>query len=351
MTNSTAPDPETGHDPTTSVEVVVTVRDHYSSTLRTVQSVLATTADHVGVMVVTGASSRRLRSRLQRLCPRRVRLVGPHHHLTANAARQLALHHTRKPWVAFVDNDVIVDAGWLDGLIAVARHHDALATRPVVLQRFVHDGPVTIHESGGTCRIRPGPFGAGLDEHHDLMHASVVAADHITDQPVGMLEYHCALFNRARLLAIGDFDTTIDSQGEHLDLTLRIHQAGEEIWLASGVRVTIEFTWGLTPSDISMFLGRWSPRFNERSRLRFNAKWAITNPDDAPATWGYAATARRQAWMPLTIRLHRLRPRSTPAHLAARLDHIIGRHVANLLVATAPGWRAWRAGSEGQQSP
>ena len=330
----------------TSTTVVVVVRDHYSSTARTVGSILATTDDSTPVIVVAGNMRQRARARLQRLDPNRVRVVGPRQHLVPNVARNIGLDHTTSRFVAFVDNDVIVEDDWLDEMRRVLVRSGATAVRPVNLQRFGTRGTISVHESGGECRIQIGPDGPGLVENHVSMHAPIEAVHGLDDQTVGMLEFHCMLFERPRLMELGGFDPTIESQGEHLDLTLRIRESGGEIRLAARARATVEFAKGVRPTDLGMFWGRWSQEFNERSRERFNAKWGITNPLDAPGTWGYCALARSQIWLPMTTPLHRLIRLSTPTGIAVRLDRFVGPHVASLVLRFAPGWKEWRQGSE-----
>ncbi len=331
------------------VEVVIVARDHYSSTPRTVQAVIDTVDESVQVTLVPGALPSRLLSRLAAKAPGRVRCIGPRHHLIPNAARQIGLEQTSAHFVAFVDNDVIPEPGWLDELVRTAVENRATATRPLLLQRFGNEAHVTIHESGGICAIGTGPNGRTLVEHHRHMNDPVVAAEGMREQPVDLLEFHCVLFNRAELLAIGGFDTTIESQGEHLDVALRIAEHDGSIWLAPGARATVEFQFGLRPTDATFYLGRWSPRLNHRSKLEFNAKWGITDPLDSPSAWGFAHQARALAWMPLGKAAHRVLRRSTPSALAERFDNVLGRHIANGLVAAAPGWRSWRR-SSGRQN-
>ncbi len=95
------------------VEVVIVVRDHYSSTLRTLQAVIATVdrcREHPRLS--PGATPPKVISRLHALAPGRLELIGPRHHLIPNEARQLALEQASAPYVAFVDNDVVPEH-WL----------------------------------------------------------------------------------------------------------------------------------------------------------------------------------------------------------------------------------------------
>lgn len=333
----------------TASEVVIVVRDHYSSTQRSLSAVLATTPAPVKVVVVAGNMSCRRRTALLGSDPERVRIVGPRCHLVPNVARSIGLTETTGRLVAFIDNDVVVEPGWFEELHRVWHQTRAAAVRPVILQRFGEHGETTVHESGGECSIGHGAKGRSLIDTHEHMHSPLAVTDELCDQPVGLLEFHCVLFDRMQLADLGGFDTTIESQGEHLDATLRIRNAGKSIWLASAAQATVEFARGVRPADFAMFLGRWSPMFNERSRRTFNAKWGITDPDDSPDTWAYAEVARRQVWLPLSTMIHRAIRRSSPAGIAIRIDRVVGRHIADLVVRVAPGWRSWRRTAESLQ--
>jgi GT2 family glycosyltransferase len=322
--------------------VVIVVRDHYSSTPRTVQAVIATVDPSVSITLVPGATPPKMISELHALAPGRLRLIGPRHHLIPNAARQLALEQASAPYVAFVDNDVVLEPGWLEALVRTATDHNATAARPLILQRFGTDTHLTIHESGGDCEIVAGPRGRSLIEQHRHMNEPLNAAKDLRCETVALLEFHCVLFDRSKLLAIGGFDRTIESQGEHLDVSLRIAEHAGSIWLVPEALATVEFRHGLRAMDTTLYLGRWSSRLNRRSQAAFNSKWGITNPHDSPSTWAFAKHSRSLAWIPLARAAHCVIRRSSPSGLAHRFDRLIGRHLADAIIATGPGWKSWR---------
>jgi GT2 family glycosyltransferase len=322
------------------VTVVVVVRDHYAPTLRTVGAILETVARDVPLLVVAGGMPRSDRQQLESLD--RVRVIGPRHHVMANTARNLALRYVTTPLVAFIDNDAVPERNWLTSLIETLETHNATAVTALVMERFGPSGVQRIHSSGGNCHIEETTAGRRFVERHRHLHAPAEMAAGLAVEQIHLLEFHCALYDRGKLTAIGAFDEQLEAQSEHLDLTLRIEQVGGSIWLDPRARVTVEFPTSLGWRDVSMYMGRWSQTVNRRSHSRFISKWDLTDDHGLDSLWRYAALSRSYPLLRLAGWVQRMARRWTPEGISQRMDRYAGRYIAEVLLRTSPGWRDWR---------
>lgn len=326
--------------PASKVTAVVVVRDHYAPTLHTVNAIVDSVPADVPVIVVAGGMPRAARHRLESLD--RVSVIGPRHHLMPNTARNLALEQVTTPLVAFVDNDTVPDRNWLAPLVETLEAHGATAVMPLVMERFEPHGTQRIHLSGGECRIEQTPAGPQFIERHRHLHASPALAAELVVEQIHLLEFHCALYHCERLQAVGAFDERIEAQGEHLDLTLRIHQAGGSIWLDPRTRATVAFPTSLGWRDMAMYLGRWSATVNRRSRANFVEKWQLHDVRWPESIWGFAGVARSYPLLRVARVIQRMTRRWTPEGIAWRMDRYGGQLLAELLLRLSPGWRQWR---------
>jgi GT2 family glycosyltransferase len=322
---------------TADVEIIMVPRERYAPTVDAIEAVTATAPDGVRLVVVRGGMPRDVVRSISRLRRTQVDIVGPHRHLAPNAARSIGLAHTSARYVIFVDNDIAPSPMWVEPLLRTAAECDAWAVRPLVLQEV--RGRVTVHESGGDCHLeRRGSFTTLVETHRHLgMAADAVPA--LTRERVELFEFHTVLFDRARLVALGGPDERMLSQGDHLDLALRVNAAGGSIWLEPRSGVTYGIPERVGIRDLPFFLGRWSPSWNAASRRALSLKHGVDDPGDPYRTWGYPESHRTYAWVPLGRTASAVSGHSTPLVLAARFDRFAGRHLAELSLRMSPRWR------------
>ena len=141
-------------------------------------------------------------------------------------ARNRAVREATAEWIAFLDDDVVVDRGWLDGLAeALIANPDAGAvTGPVLPLELETRAQILFEQIGGFGgnfdRVRFGPALAGMPTY---------------PCGAGMFGAGCNMvFSRRILIDLGGFDDALDTGaplpgGGDLDMFYRVVRAGHPL--------------------------------------------------------------------------------------------------------------------------
>ena len=319
------------------VEIVVVPRERYAPTLETLRHVVATVGNDVAVTLVRGGMPDRMVSAVRALYDGRVVVIGPARHLAPNAARHIGLAASSARFVVFVDNDVVTTPGWFEPLVDAANATGAWVVRPLVLQRVA--GVESVHEAGGDCHLAHSGATTTLVDLHRYQGRTLAEIGPLHGESVELFEFHTVLFDREKLLALGGPDEAMRSQGDHLDLVLRVHAAGGLVWFEPASRVVYVIPDHLAVRDLPFFLGRWSPAWNRASERAFFAKHGVNDRTDPYETWRYPDAHRAYAWLRIGRPVAKLVRRPIADGVARRFDRFVGRHIAQVVQRTAPRWQ------------
>jgi GT2 family glycosyltransferase len=263
----------------TTTTVVVIGREAFSPTEQTVRRIVAETPPPRRLVVVDGGSPRRIARRLESLARELdFTLVRSDAVLSAPEARNLGLAHVTTEFVAFVDNDLIVAAGWLEGLERCARETGAAFVSPVVL--WGPTGLDEVHFAGGTCHIVDDGGSRRLEDIGHRMHQPLSVVAKLRREPIELIELHCILARWACLDQLGAFDEAYLAGRDETDLSLEAARRGWSVWLEPAVVVGYPSPKHLRPSDYLYYLPRWSDAWWNRSLLAFRQKWGVENERD-----------------------------------------------------------------------
>jgi hypothetical protein len=220
--------------------------------------------------------------------------------LWPGVARNLALAHVDTPFVAFIDNDVVVETGWLGKLLAAAQETGAALVGPLYL---VSDGvgEARIHMAGGTLARVATPSGTALHERHDRLDAPLAERAQLTRTACDFVEYHCMLARTDFLRRAGPLSEDIVCVHEHIDVALAAKAAGLAVVFEPAAAVTQYVDAPYALADLPFHRWRWRREAVDASLAAFAAKWNVT--DDGEATRGVRAfvdglTARRDPLVP-----------------------------------------------------
>jgi GT2 family glycosyltransferase len=274
------------------VTLVVTQRERMMRSEMSLENVLADQSEPFKLIYVDGGAPEPVRAYLER----RVAEVGGvlirrDEWLWPSIGRNLAMPHVDTPYVAFIDNDLVVEPGWLRKLVAAAEETGAALVGPIYL---ISDGvsEPRIHMAGGTVTRVETPAGIALHERHDKLNAPVAERSQLKRTPVDFLEYHCVLARTDFLRRTGPLSEEIVCVHEHIDIALEAAKAGLPVILEPAAAVNQHAYAPYALSDIAFHRWRWQCEAAESSLAAFCAKWNLT--DDGKAMEGIRGFVRGQ---------------------------------------------------------
>ncbi len=265
--------------------VIVTQRERFGMTEESLEDLYRHIDKDVEVIIVDGNSPARVARYLRgQQAERGFTLLRTDHFLTPNQARNLGLSAASAKYVVFVDNDVLYTPGWLDAMIECAEETGAAVVAPLTCQGIPAHSQ--IHHAGGTYAVGDiDGFVANGDGRRAFDEVMIAHGEPRSDwdgrlerQVTGMCEFHCVLARRDIFDKIGPLDEELLSTKEHIDFSMAVRAAGEEVWFEPSSVVTYVFPCRARPlntEDWPFFALRWSSSYGQRSLERLIDKWQL----------------------------------------------------------------------------
>jgi glycosyltransferase involved in cell wall biosynthesis len=225
---------------------------------------------------------------------RKFKIVRHDEWIAPTLARKQALAEVRTKYVAFVDNDVLVDRGCLEKLVACAEETGAAMVCPLYLQAGGGLEP-TIHMAGGVHSWSDGPGSDLIGDAHRLEGAPMAHAATLRRERIDYGEYHYILVRMDLLARSGAISDEVLLVHEHIDLALFARQQGMDVVLEPAARIVHVCFEPRQLMDVEFFRRRWDPEACEQSLHAFGRKWL--KPDRLGAiepTFGYAERRLRE---------------------------------------------------------
>ena len=264
--------------PATS-SIIVTQRERFDTTIESLESLLSTIPADTRLIYVDAGSPKSVARELARTAAEHdFLLLRADKFLAPNEARNLAIPYVTTDFVAFVDNDLVFEPGWLERLTACAQETGAWLVNPVIVQQGKHG--LVLHMIGGECEITEDQGRRRFREDHSAIGQPIDDMPALDRQRTGFVEFHCVLVSRPAMEACFPLDEELRSSRDHCDLTLGALAHGGEIWLEPSVTVTQMLKPDRLPaSDRRFYALRWSDAWNRRSLAQFREKWDL-DPED-----------------------------------------------------------------------
>ncbi|GAP96217.1 glycosyltransferase family 2 protein [Leptolyngbya sp. NIES-2104] len=206
---------EISHRP--SLTVAICTKDRPEQLARCLNSLLKVQSDQVEIVVIDNAPSDDRTQKLVATLPTVRYVQEPKAGL--NFARNRALEVANTELLAFLDDDVVVDRLWLDGLItAWAENPDAAAWTGLVLPYELETESQILFESRGG-------FGRGFEK---IRYGQILPGNSLYPCGAGIFGAGCNMaFRRDILLKLDGFDEALDTGaplpgGGDLDIFYRI---------------------------------------------------------------------------------------------------------------------------------
>jgi GT2 family glycosyltransferase len=313
------------------VTIVVVPRERWSFAERSLASIHAHTARPYELVYVSAGTPEPVRSAIAAAVRRHGdRMVSSDEILTPNQTRNLGARHVTTEYTVFIDNDVIVEPGWLERLVRCADETGGWIVGPLYCIGW--PAGQRIHMAGGVAHItEDGGRRHMHDEHIHIDELRAQVAPSLRLSPSEQVEFHCMLVRTEALAKLGPLDEELLSLAEHLDVCMLARAAGGGVWFEPAAVVTYVPMKLLRAIDVPLFRRRWSNDWNRRSIERFGAKWRLAADDpwrQQQLEWG--AMHRCEAQTRSKVLRVLLGPRRGYA-ISRRLDKILERFDGGLV--------------------
>ncbi|MDP9022041.1 MAG: glycosyltransferase [Actinomycetota bacterium] len=302
-----------------SVAVGVVPRERFSMAAQVLERLLACTPENFELVVVDAGTPAPFRAEMDRVLRGRPSVVRPttDEILLPNEARNLVIDNTDADWICFLENDVLVEPGWLSKLLAACEEEAAAAAVPLIVDRFGPFEKVHFDDRLHTITTVDTPDGTGLriEPRPDSNESDRGA----TRRRVDFIETHCMLLSCRALERTGLFDPSITAQ-EEVDVSLALHAHGLPAVLEPAAVVTFYPPPPVHPEEREFYLRKWDPESYARDYRRVAERWRLIDP---PSAMGVVETRRSYVREPDPERqvvaelAYRQRLMATAADLAA----------------------------------
>lgn len=257
-----------------AVTVIVSPRERYSSVLGTLREIRQTVPPGTRVILIEGGSPRWVRRKLSVLTQElEVDWVSLPEPVLPNVARNIGIDMTESEYIAFVDNDLLFEDGWLEALVATAERESADAVAPLICI-----GPPRasiIHHAGGELYTKVGTTGRPVvSERHRLMNVPLEDFDAL-EAPMEnqVCEFHCFVVRTDLFLKIGPLDERLITR-EQMDFALRCLAVGARVLFEPNSIVTYSARDAFSKGDLGYHLFRWADSLVVKSLDAFESSWS-----------------------------------------------------------------------------
>ncbi|MDP1554505.1 MAG: glycosyltransferase, partial [Hyphomonas sp.] len=160
------------------VTIIVSPRERFEVAIGSLEACLRTADVPFKLVYVDGGSPRPIAEELKRIVTEAghtyLRFEG---YITPNHARNSALPFVDTDYIAFIDNDVAFEPGWLSALVRCAEETGAGLVTPAILVGPASKSPnLQIHHAGGILDLTPTDAGLAMYRRHGFEHESYLAS-------------------------------------------------------------------------------------------------------------------------------------------------------------------------------
>jgi GT2 family glycosyltransferase len=277
------------------VTVVISPREGHFMTETALLSVLADDEAPFELVYLDIASSAKTAKLIEaHAASRGFKVVRHDEWVPPSAARKAVLPEIATKYVAFADNDLVVERGCLAKLVACAEETGAGLVCPLYIEAGGGREPA-IHMAGGQFHWAEPPERGLVRESHRLEKQPLAAAAGLAREKVDFTEYHYVLGRTDLLRRPGAISDDVLLMHEHIDLGLYAREQGVDVVFEPAARVTYVAFEPRPLADIAFYRRRWDVEACRQSTLAFAARWPRVDPDGLiEGSTAYAASRLRE---------------------------------------------------------
>jgi GT2 family glycosyltransferase len=302
------------------VTIIMTQRERFDLVGRSIESLFASTQTPFELIYVDGGASREVSKVTDRLAIQHgFKIIRKDTFLPPNIARNLAITEvgTETDYIAFVDNDVLYEQGWLEALVRCADETKAALVTPLIMiGNPDKESSIRIHFAGGKMETDETSKGVIFRAIHYFEEQKLVdVGPQLKRREVDCVEFHVALIRWDCLNKISPLDEELRGTSEHLDLSLLIKKHGGVVYFEPSSIITYMVGIPLSKHERDYFIIRWSD------------PWALYSERHFYDKWGFRWDPRLMHWFVAFHRLHAF----SAGH--RRLKRVIGSRMSRAVLS------------------
>jgi len=246
------------------VTIVMTIRENYSLTLQTIESLIKnTTLPYRFILIDYKVPEFILKSLAKYENVEIITTDSPYPSVSMhNVISQIDTMYT-----IFLDNNILFTHLWLEKLIECMEFNNAGIVGPVYLWK-----KNKIHMYGGDTNITNNNF----SERHYLVDQDKKILDRLKPRKCNFVEFHCLMI-RTDLLKKDVLDPSLLVIHQHIDLSFAVKELGYDTCVTPYSVITYINEFKLEDYEKDFFKIRWNYDMVEKDIEYFCKKWKLNN--------------------------------------------------------------------------
>jgi GT2 family glycosyltransferase len=275
------------------VTVIVVIRERFSHTKKSLESIYNNTSFPFDLIYVDCNSPSKIKQYLEIQAKEKgFNLIRLERYISQNQARNIALACLKTEYVVFIDNDILVKQYWLDALVRCADETGAWVVGPLCLEGSDFQ---KVHMASGTFTIKQRGIKQWIAIRRPYFKTPLIQIQNeFKRQPCDIVEFHCCLARIDVFEKLGLLDERIMNVGNEEDLCLTVINAGKPIFFEPASVISYIRPEKLALSDIPFFFTHWSQAWYQVSIDRLQEKWNID--ECSPLIKGYGVFLKGQKY-------------------------------------------------------
>jgi hypothetical protein len=264
-------------------------RERFSTGPRTLARILESTGVPYRLLVIDCDTPRPVWREMERLLQQHddVTVIRENRFLLPSASKNLIVDRTDTPYMCLIENDILVESGWVERFLRAARTHSADVVIPLIYELFEDypERPPRPHYDDDLGQVRARQTSEGeryIIEPRTTSRFSDPASPARAEE---FMEAHCLFFRRALFDRMKPFDGECNASDE-VDISMAVRDAGGTAIFDPSCSVTfLQPAFPIAPVDRDYFLLRWDPSAARKSHRRLMDRWKLAASPQMLGFW------------------------------------------------------------------
>ncbi len=216
-----------------------------------------------------------------------VTIITRDEYLLPSACKNIIIEHTNTEFLCLIENDILVEKGWIENFLSSSRTHAADVVVPLIFEVFEDrpDRPPRPHFDDDLGSVVTTETDAGEKLDIRPRESSRFDDPGSAARPVDFMEAHCLFFRSELFDLMQPFDGECSASDE-VDISMAVRTAGATTVFDPSCTVTFtQPAYPVIEVDRDYFLMRWDPRKAEQSHHRLMKRWRLAHSPQLLGFW------------------------------------------------------------------